>query len=448
MAKTVTFLSAGLTRLASDARGGVAVLYAMTLPLVLGFAALGVEATGWYMARQQLQNASDAAATAVATYKYNNSRASTTQLEDIAKAAVSRSGVDGATVALDTDLSDEPDMPAGAMRVSVTLTKSAALSDALTVLTGGESIGQVDVKADAVAAASLVLDNVCVAGMKQSGTSLKTSGTSWEVADGCNMHSNAGVDVNVYPKDVDDLTVSYSSTPCNIPAEAGGCSGTTMPYQFELDLIDATDYNTTAECTHVDLVENKSGGKSILGKTIDLTKQPNDRVVLCGDSNFNSGTTTFEGPGLVIVTGKPSTGFNFNVKGKIEINDGALVFVNISDFGKISGNGEIAIDALEDLSASSPWYPWEDIAVYADPDSATGDWDLTGTVTLAVDGLMVMEGVDLTSRGNVKTLTGSGCTRLIAGSVDLRGNTSFGSGECTSRTFNVGLGRVRPALYQ
>ena len=46
----------------SSARGNVALMFALMLPLVIGGAAFGVETTIWYLARLKLQDQADAAA--------------------------------------------------------------------------------------------------------------------------------------------------------------------------------------------------------------------------------------------------------------------------------------------------------------------------------------------------------------------------------------------------
>ena len=51
-----------LARFARERKGGVAVLTAMTLTSLMGFAGLGTEATLWYVAKRNMQGATDTAA--------------------------------------------------------------------------------------------------------------------------------------------------------------------------------------------------------------------------------------------------------------------------------------------------------------------------------------------------------------------------------------------------
>lgn len=61
-----------LTRLRGDRRGSMVVLTALMMPVVMGFSALGVDATAWYMQRRNLQTVADAAAVAAAYHAVGN----------------------------------------------------------------------------------------------------------------------------------------------------------------------------------------------------------------------------------------------------------------------------------------------------------------------------------------------------------------------------------------
>ena len=51
-----------LMRFVLDRQGNIAVIMALTLPVVLGGAGLGIEVTNWLMTQRSMQNAADAAA--------------------------------------------------------------------------------------------------------------------------------------------------------------------------------------------------------------------------------------------------------------------------------------------------------------------------------------------------------------------------------------------------
>ena len=62
LAKYLATLTRHLVRLGANRTGNVAVVFAITLPILLGAAGLGVETSYWYYRSLQLQSAADAAA--------------------------------------------------------------------------------------------------------------------------------------------------------------------------------------------------------------------------------------------------------------------------------------------------------------------------------------------------------------------------------------------------
>ena len=69
-----------------DRRGAVAVLLAIALSAIVGFAGLGSEVAGWYYTTRSMQSASDAAATSAAAELAYNTAASSTQVQNAARA--------------------------------------------------------------------------------------------------------------------------------------------------------------------------------------------------------------------------------------------------------------------------------------------------------------------------------------------------------------------------
>src|SRR4051812_21295939 len=64
--------------LRSCRKGVVAVVSAMTLPLLVGFVSLGVEVGHWYLTERQMQGAADAAAISAAAQYIQDQRAGNT----------------------------------------------------------------------------------------------------------------------------------------------------------------------------------------------------------------------------------------------------------------------------------------------------------------------------------------------------------------------------------
>src|SRR5258708_6627535 len=78
--------------------GAIAVMTALTLPLLLGFGSLGVEVGHWYLSQRQMQGAADAAAiSAAAQYiaDVNNNNPASTAYQTVGQ---SFAGLNGFTI--------------------------------------------------------------------------------------------------------------------------------------------------------------------------------------------------------------------------------------------------------------------------------------------------------------------------------------------------------------
>ena len=60
-------LSAKIDEFCKDRRGAVAILFALSMPMLIGGLGLGFEVSNWYMKQRNMQNAADASVSAAAT---------------------------------------------------------------------------------------------------------------------------------------------------------------------------------------------------------------------------------------------------------------------------------------------------------------------------------------------------------------------------------------------
>src|SRR4051812_22788523 len=83
-------IAARFGRLGTDCRGAVMPLFALTLPIIIGFAGLGTEVADWYLTKRTMQGAADAAAaTAAASLAAGTTAASTLRTDARSIAALS-----------------------------------------------------------------------------------------------------------------------------------------------------------------------------------------------------------------------------------------------------------------------------------------------------------------------------------------------------------------------
>jgi Flp pilus assembly protein TadG len=81
-----------LGRVRADRAGASLIIFAIALPVLLGFAGLGVEVSHWYLVKRKLQEAVDSAAMAGAFEYRNNVAATQATLDATAATAVTKSG--------------------------------------------------------------------------------------------------------------------------------------------------------------------------------------------------------------------------------------------------------------------------------------------------------------------------------------------------------------------
>src|SRR3954452_11366803 len=87
-------------------RGNIAVIFALTLPIVVGGAGLGVETSYWYYSSLKLQAIADAAAYAGALEKIAGS--DTTAITAAAATSASSNGLGGGTIVVNTPPTSGP----------------------------------------------------------------------------------------------------------------------------------------------------------------------------------------------------------------------------------------------------------------------------------------------------------------------------------------------------
>lgn len=110
-------------RLLTSARGNVAMVFALTLPIIVGGAGFGVETTYWYYERNALQAAADAAAHAGAMERRSGS--SNQRVNDVAVMAATQNGFDPAIGTAVVNAPPVSGPSAGGDAVEVVLTEVA-----------------------------------------------------------------------------------------------------------------------------------------------------------------------------------------------------------------------------------------------------------------------------------------------------------------------------------
>ncbi len=407
--------------LSADRRGSISILVAIVLTALIGVAALGVEASAWFMIRHSLQNAADTAALAASTNGQTN--------YDIEAKAVTAlynliDGTNGVTV---TPSNTAVCPTGGSNCYSVTITQAVPLFLAPVVGYMGDVVvnGQNRVALAATAVASRGTE-YCVLALASSGTQgIRTNGSSKADMTGCNTMSDTSATCNGHNLNADIADAYGINTNCgNI--QRSNMPFVTDPYTQLSRQIPAnvcTSYPQEPSKNGISLPASNLLSGSILqaGSILQVGTQ-----TVCGDLQL-TGDVTLTGPGstlLVIVNGQ------LDLNGHtLKTAAGAALTVIFT--GSSSGGYTHAPTGSGTLDITSPTSgPWAGVAIYQDPSltsgvdiSAAGNspiWDITGLVYLPHASVVFSGAVNKSSYGSscfvivVDNLLFSGTDSILA----------------------------------
>ena len=390
-------------------RGGVAIIVAITLVVLIGFVALGTEVVSLLMTSRQMQAAADLAALAAATAR---TLGYPTAYANEAVALARDAGfVNGATNPTTTVAVNSPPVSgaysgnAAAVQVVITqvrpmllsgLSHNAAytLTTKATGLTGepGACVLALDGSvASAISADNgynIVLTNCGIAANSSSSSAIRLTG-------GADLYASW---LNV----VGNISVSNGATVNISGATRTGGTAVANPY--------AARVPPTPGGTCLNGALSSGGGTLSPGTYCTGISAPGGTVTLQAgtyvlkDSDFNvSGGATVNGTGVTIVLTTTGTGANI---GKVTINNNATVNLTAPTTGTLSG-----MVLFQDIRAPS-----------------TSISNFTGAKAITLNGAVYFPNTTLNFVNG--TSLGGACTQVIARMIYFAANTAL-SGNCT-----------------
>lgn len=383
-----------LRRLALNTSGNIALLFAFSMPLVVGAGGFGVETTYLYYKRSQLQAAADAAAHAGATELRSSGRA--TEVEPVAR-----------TVAVDNGFT----APEGQVEVNAPPSSGAYRTrDAVEVIlterqqrffTAFFSSEPIFFRARAVAEFRTAA-NACVLALNRtSGRSAQFAGNSVARFNGCVVMSNSTA--------TDAVNVQGSaSLRANCVISAGGMQGLSRATLTECasPILEAAPVADP----YADLVAPATNGacRSSSGASLLPGRY-------CGGLRL-SGNVTLQ-PGVYVISGGD---FRVNANARIS-GTGVTIFL---DSGvQVNMNGNAAVQLTAPTTG-----PYAGVLFFGDR-STTGTSSFNGTADSLMTGAVYMPTRSVSYLGNFSGL--NGCTQIVADTVSWSGNTSV-SVDCTA----------------
>jgi hypothetical protein len=395
-----------MRRFYDNQSGVIIMITALSLPIVLGFMALGVETALWYSQRNSLQAAADAAAIA-GTHELRRGN----DISIIIASALEEAKRNGYDYTADTVTINSPPT-SGAYTtdnaVEVILLQNIELLFSTYFIDG---IGTIKARAVARVGAG---SEACVLALDDSASdALEFSGNASVSMTNCTLASNSSAD--------DAISVSGSaavSTEC--VSAVGG--------------VDATDGLTLTDCTSA--VENSLetddpyAGLVVPTEPAECTEtnysvggNPSNTYTLspgryCGGINLRSGIFTLEAGNYIIDDG------DFEIRAGAQVTgDGVTIILVNSDSGDdpvitINGGADISLTAPTDGDYSG-------ILFFQDPNSDGGTNTFNGNSGTSLTGVIYIPSGPVSFSGNNEV--GGGCTYIVAETISFNGSAALGN---------------------
>jgi len=393
-----------LPRFLRDRRGFTAVTFALSLPVIAGSAGLGVETAYWFFEERRLQTAADLAANAGAVLL--RSGASRSQAEEAAEAEALKNGYVPGTIVVNTPPTTGPNRHNRAVEVFLE-------RDLQRYFTGLFIETPVRVRVRAVAAYENEQQACILALDTWANDAVIFIGNPTATFNGCVVMSNSLAD--------DSITIAGSAdvtAPCIVSA-----GGTAVSADLTLTSCSAPmEEMPQAQDPFEDLPEPSQSGPcaSVPGGNPHTPKTLNPGV-FCGGLNL-SGQFTLN-PGVYVIDGGE---FRINAGANVT-GHGVMFFLTNGATVHFNGNAEI------DLTAPTTG-TYAGVLMFGDRDQGNAENVFNGTAASNFTGALYFPTQEVTHNGNFSGE--NGCLRIVARSIDLRGNSGFGT-NCTGTGLDV-----------
>jgi Flp pilus assembly protein TadG len=435
-----------LATLADDTSGATAIIIGLTSMVLLGFTALGTEASYWYFTHRNLQNAADSAAmSAVAALENitNPDAAHKASATAEAKATAARYGFTdtqgGVAVAVNIPpTAGAYTTDANAVEVVITEPQKLFLTAALTF--GGTPLFAANPTQKVRAVANPGTNgNGCVVTLDRSDVvDLSLNGNTQLNLTACDLYINS--DAPNALNQVGNATVTAraafitggDSGNGNITTTAGTFFGT-APINDPYAAV-AQPYSSGSTCTPIPPITTGSS-------TVNLAPDSGGVVVFC--NGWSPSGNIHLSPGLYVVWGAPGLSCNnCNISG-----DNVTIFLTGTGTNyagiAMSGNGttSLNINAPTDayVTANPGFKGVEGIAIFGDRNAPCPTSNgvqtcsvgvvFSGNATAAIGGVTYLSHQNVTFNGNGTGGT-PGCSQIIGFTMTFHGNSGF-QNNCT-----------------
>lgn len=423
-----------LKRLVSDQRGNIAVTMALTFPVVLGGAGLGIEVTNWLMTQRSMQNAADAAAMAAST---NGGSNYATEARAVASQYGFQSGTNGVTVTASSSAA----CPAGGNNCySVTITGAVPLILSPVVgFRGDLKFNGEDAKritATAIATKGTKPRQYCILALASSGVEgLRTNGNPKANLAGCSTMSNTTSTCNGHDLNADYGDAHSTNNGCGV-VQTSNLPVVTDPYSGLASSIPSNSCGSSFPQEPT----SKKGTPLPASNLWTGTQSWSGNKFICGDLQLTGNTTINSSNGvLVIVNGRLDTnGFTLKTASG---SAASVVFTGSNGSYTHAPTGGGTLDIKAPTSGT-----WRGVALYQNPSLTTGvNISAAGnSPTWNISGLVYLPHSSVTLSGAInKSSSGASCFVIVVDNMTINGTGSIlTSGGCSSAGLNMPSGNI------
>ncbi|TPN80792.1 hypothetical protein FJ987_26595 [Mesorhizobium sp. CU2] len=375
--------------------GNVATIVALTLPVVVGGAGLGVETSYWYYSSLKLQAAADAAAYAGALEKVAGS--DTPTITAAATQSVASNGLSAATVVVNTPPASGPNT--GNKAVEVILKQNLDR-----MFTSIFATNQVPEQARAVA---LITDasKACVLALNPSAyqAALFSGNTSVKLI-GCSVMSDS------LQADAIKLQGSAALQADCLIAVGGVSLSNPVTTVCKAPITQALPASDPFASLPAPAASNPC--KNVNGNKSSQTLQPG---TYCSGMDLK-GTVTLQ-PGVYVVQGSFKVNANAAVSGS-----GVTIFMSGSNTVSMNGNATVTLSAPTSGTYSG-------VLFYGDQTGTAAQSTFNGTANSLLTGAIYFPRQQVNYLGNFSGQ--SGCTQVVADTIQWSGNSTINQ-DCSS----------------
>ncbi|RUU58903.1 pilus assembly protein TadG-related protein [Mesorhizobium sp. M2C.T.Ca.TU.002.02.1.1] len=378
-------------RLCESRGGNVATIFALTLPVVVGGAGLGVETSYWYYSSLKLQAIADAAAYAGALEKIAGS--DTAAITAAATSSAASNGLGGGTIVVNTPPTSGPNTAKKAVEVILNQNLDRMFTSIFTQTKVPERARAVALITDASKACMEALNpSASQAALFSGSTSVKLTGcvimANSIANDAIKVQGSAGVQA--------DCLISAGGMVLNNPPTMA-CKA---PITQALPAADPFASLPAPAASNPCQNDNKS------------TLKPG---TYCSGMSL-SGNVTLD-PGVYVVQGNLKINANANISGS-----GVTIFMSGSSTVSMNGNATVTLSAPTSGTYSG-------VLFYGDRTGTAAQSTFNGTANSLLTGAIYFPRQQVNYLGNFSGV--NGCTQVVADTIQWSGNSTINQ-DCSS----------------